>query len=180
MGKLTSTIGIPIKLLNEAQVSNKPRQEKHKLTRNSAQGHVVTLELTSGQVYRGKLLEGILTLNHPHAFLPRNSAYPDAHSFSIHTNSPFYSRRQHECPAQGHYRHGARRPSITSRSSLHPRKPRAILHCTRHAPKCTHVQITGNQRSWCWSGERKSYGQSGTCRTEAVSSEKVTLNMCKR
>merc|ERR1711939_1044426 len=39
MGKLTSTIGIPIKLLNEAQ------------------GHVVTLELTSGQVYRGKLLE---------------------------------------------------------------------------------------------------------------------------
>uniref|UniRef100_A0A093VAS3 Small nuclear ribonucleoprotein Sm D3 n=1 Tax=Talaromyces marneffei PM1 TaxID=1077442 RepID=A0A093VAS3_TALMA len=41
MGKLTSTIGIPIKLLNEAQ------------------GHVVTLEITSGQVYRGKLLEDI-------------------------------------------------------------------------------------------------------------------------
>ncbi|PGH17607.1 hypothetical protein AJ79_00968 [Helicocarpus griseus UAMH5409] len=40
MGKATSTIGIPIKLLNEAQ------------------GHVVTLEITSGQVYRGKLLEG--------------------------------------------------------------------------------------------------------------------------
>ncbi|PYH96826.1 hypothetical protein BO71DRAFT_396777 [Aspergillus ellipticus CBS 707.79] len=40
MGKLTSTIGIPIKLLNEAQ------------------GHVVTLEITSGVVYRGKLLEG--------------------------------------------------------------------------------------------------------------------------
>ncbi|KKK13195.1 small nuclear ribonucleoprotein, partial [Aspergillus rambellii] len=39
MGKLTSTIGIPIKLLNEAQ------------------GHVVTLEITSGVVYRGKLLE---------------------------------------------------------------------------------------------------------------------------
>ncbi|TVY56315.1 Small nuclear ribonucleoprotein Sm D3 [Lachnellula cervina] len=37
---MTSTIGIPIKLLNEAQ------------------GHVVTLEITSGQVYRGKLLEG--------------------------------------------------------------------------------------------------------------------------
>ncbi|KAF1815334.1 Sm-like ribonucleo protein [Eremomyces bilateralis CBS 781.70] len=36
---MTSTIGIPIKLLNEAT------------------GHVVTLELTSGQVYRGKLLE---------------------------------------------------------------------------------------------------------------------------
>lgn len=37
---MTSTIGIPIKLLNEAQ------------------GHVVTLEITSGQTYRGKLLEG--------------------------------------------------------------------------------------------------------------------------
>jgi hypothetical protein len=39
---MTSTIGIPIKLLNEAT------------------GHVVTLEVTSGQVYRGKLLEGEL------------------------------------------------------------------------------------------------------------------------
>ncbi|KAI1620086.1 hypothetical protein EDD37DRAFT_641821 [Exophiala viscosa] len=45
MGKLTSTIGIPIKLLNEAQ------------------GHVVTIELTSGQVYRGKLLEAEDNMN---------------------------------------------------------------------------------------------------------------------
>lgn len=37
---MTSTIGIPIKLLNEAQ------------------GHIITLEITSGQTYRGKLLEG--------------------------------------------------------------------------------------------------------------------------
>jgi hypothetical protein len=36
-----STIGIPIKLLHESQ------------------GHIVTVELTNGQVYRGKLLEGI-------------------------------------------------------------------------------------------------------------------------
>ncbi|MCJ1395408.1 small nuclear ribonucleoprotein Sm D3 [Xylographa bjoerkii] len=41
---MTSTIGIPIKLLNEAQ------------------GHVVTLEITSGQVYRGKLIEGLQLL----------------------------------------------------------------------------------------------------------------------
>ncbi|KZZ93902.1 Like-Sm ribonucleoprotein (LSM)-related domain protein [Ascosphaera apis ARSEF 7405] len=45
MGKLTSTIGIPIKLLNEAQ------------------GHVVTLEITSGEVYRGKLLEAEDNMN---------------------------------------------------------------------------------------------------------------------
>lgn len=37
---MTSTIGIPIKLLNEAQ------------------GHIVTLELDNGTTYRGKLIEG--------------------------------------------------------------------------------------------------------------------------
>ncbi|ESZ95172.1 putative Small nuclear ribonucleoprotein Sm D3 [Sclerotinia borealis F-4128] len=42
---MTSTIGIPIKLLNEAQ------------------GHVVTLEITTGQVYRGKLLEAEDNMN---------------------------------------------------------------------------------------------------------------------
>ncbi|KAL8741128.1 MAG: hypothetical protein Q9190_006236 [Brigantiaea leucoxantha] len=42
---MTSTIGIPIKLLNEAQ------------------NHVVTLELTSGQVYRGKLIEAEDNMN---------------------------------------------------------------------------------------------------------------------
>ncbi|KID91957.1 small nuclear ribonucleoprotein Sm D3 [Metarhizium guizhouense ARSEF 977] len=47
---MTSTIGIPIKLLNEAQ------------------GHIVTLEITSGQTYRGKLLDGTPPLGP----LPRN------------------------------------------------------------------------------------------------------------
>ncbi|KAF4307431.1 small nuclear ribonucleoprotein Sm D3 [Botryosphaeria dothidea] len=42
---MTSTIGIPIKLLNEAT------------------GHVVTLELTTGHVYRGKLLEAEDNMN---------------------------------------------------------------------------------------------------------------------
>lgn len=62
MGKLTSTIGIPIKLLNEAQVSQDFLEVScilHEMTNGSSQGHVVTLELTSGQVYRGKLLEGM-------------------------------------------------------------------------------------------------------------------------
>ena len=75
MGKLTSTIGIPIKLLNEAQVSlgrllpffsclilasTRTHGKDKKLILN--QGHVVTLEITSGVVYRGKLLEGMLSL----------------------------------------------------------------------------------------------------------------------
>ncbi|VTT71112.1 unnamed protein product [Fusarium fujikuroi] len=42
---MTSTIGIPIKLLNEAQ------------------GHIVTLEITSGQTYRGKLLDAEDNMN---------------------------------------------------------------------------------------------------------------------
>ncbi|KAI4163448.1 MAG: hypothetical protein LQ342_002955, partial [Letrouitia transgressa] len=42
---MTSTIGIPIKLLNEAQ------------------NHVVSLELTSGQVFRGKLIEAEDNMN---------------------------------------------------------------------------------------------------------------------
>lgn len=37
------SIGVPIKLLHEAQ------------------GHIITLELKTGQLYRGKLLEGILS-----------------------------------------------------------------------------------------------------------------------
>ena len=54
---MTSTIGIPIKLLNEAQV----RQDTLSaiagwLIRH--QNHVITLEISSGQVYRGKLIEG--------------------------------------------------------------------------------------------------------------------------
>lgn len=72
---MTSTIGIPIKLLNEAQVrglfpldptrfpASTPIKETSyprttMLTLVFLQGHVVTLEITSGQVYRGKLLEG--------------------------------------------------------------------------------------------------------------------------
>lgn len=79
MGKLTSTIGIPIKLLNEAQVRcGSPCEDHCFLCRSGKnnieleeaflialadrsllpQGHVVTLEITSGVVYRGKLLEG--------------------------------------------------------------------------------------------------------------------------
>ncbi|KAF1921324.1 Sm-like ribonucleoprotein [Ophiobolus disseminans] len=42
---MTSTIGIPIKLLNEAA------------------GHIITIEITSGEVYRGKLLEAEDNMN---------------------------------------------------------------------------------------------------------------------
>jgi small nuclear ribonucleoprotein D3 len=53
---MTSTIGIPIKLLNEAAV-REPWSLLCACT-NRTQGHIVTLEITSGEVYRGKLIEG--------------------------------------------------------------------------------------------------------------------------
>ncbi|CAF9926965.1 MAG: small nuclear ribonucleoprotein Sm D3 [Alectoria fallacina] len=61
---MTSTIGIPIKLLNEAQVVIKLIQfyGGYKLTAPS-QNHVITLEITSGQVYRGKLIEAEDNMN---------------------------------------------------------------------------------------------------------------------
>ncbi|KAF4586019.1 Small nuclear ribonucleoprotein Sm D3 [Ophiocordyceps camponoti-floridani] len=42
---MTSTIGVPIKLLHEAQ------------------GHIVTLEITNGTTYRGKLLDAEDNMN---------------------------------------------------------------------------------------------------------------------
>jgi hypothetical protein len=78
---MTSTIGIPIKLLNEAQVRPDSLFERHDsqrsedipmleamLTLELSQGHVVTLEITSGQVYRGRLLEG--SFSQPRSQLP--------------------------------------------------------------------------------------------------------------
>lgn len=67
------SIGIPIKLLNEAQVrvllfpSLLPPPPKNiyiskiieQCTDANVQGHVCTLELTSGQIFRGKLIEGM-------------------------------------------------------------------------------------------------------------------------
>lgn len=55
-----ATVGIPLKLLNESQVSCSyllvVQFDMGFVT--NIQGHVVTIELTSGQTYRGKLLEG--------------------------------------------------------------------------------------------------------------------------
>lgn len=59
------SIGIPIKLLNEAQVCTRSPCT----TKLTAQGHVCTLELTSGQIFRGRLIEGS-TLTHPPARPP--------------------------------------------------------------------------------------------------------------
>jgi len=41
---MTSTLGVPVKLLHEAL------------------GHVITVELKTGQLYRGKLAEGLVNL----------------------------------------------------------------------------------------------------------------------
>lgn len=60
---MTSTIGIPIKLLNEATVCSLPITHcAHPLTVLS-QGHQVTVEISSGQTYRGKLIEAEDNMN---------------------------------------------------------------------------------------------------------------------
>jgi small nuclear ribonucleoprotein D3 len=77
---MTSSIGIPIKLLNEAQVRsplpNNQTPDQLNLTSDSSsttnhptqqnktkQGHIVTLEITSGTTYRGKLIEAEDNMN---------------------------------------------------------------------------------------------------------------------
>lgn len=68
---MTSTIGIPIKLLNEAQ------------------GHIITLELDSGTTYRGKLIEGrqagSQSLPYPH---PHPHPRPSHDCAAMLTNNP--------------------------------------------------------------------------------------------
>lgn len=61
---MTSTIGIPIKLLNEAAVSLPPYAAltSAQLT-PPLQGHQVTVEISSGQTYRGKLVEAEDNMN---------------------------------------------------------------------------------------------------------------------
>lgn len=65
---MTSTIGIPIKLLNEAQVLYSAYKNLIAWT-DSSQGHIVTLEITNGQTYRGRLLEGMISTLRVHALL---------------------------------------------------------------------------------------------------------------
>ena len=106
---MTSTIGIPIKLLNEAQVSPHFQESQLLSVIDKAdvdQNHVVTLEITSGQVYRGKLIEGIspslyssVPDSYPRALKKLRNAQTLMNSLSIH------SRRQHERAAQRYYRH---------------------------------------------------------------------------
>lgn len=77
---MTSTIGIPIKLLNEAQARlDSPRPGSDlSCSRNGSpltslllfQGHIITLEITSGQTYRGKLLEGNLSFYLEYGLFP--------------------------------------------------------------------------------------------------------------
>ena len=75
---MTSTIGIPIKLLNEAEVRlpTLPQETLQKPPADTPrQGHIVTLEITSGTTYRGKLLEGKPST--PHTWLsPLHRASP--------------------------------------------------------------------------------------------------------
>lgn len=61
---MTSTIGVPIKLLNEAAVSYPfvSHNSRYVLTK-LPQGHIVTVETADGKSYRGKLYEAEDNMN---------------------------------------------------------------------------------------------------------------------
>lgn len=113
----------------------------------------MTLEITSGQVYRGKLLEGQLIVSVP---IPTLEPLPivarqsrtEIWYKSADTTFVSYSRRQHERPIEGHHRHRSRRASEPSRSSLHPREPREIFYCAGYATVRGQQQtLTESQRA---------------------------------
>lgn len=98
-------------------VKNKEGNRTHQLIW-STQGHQVTVEITSGQTYRGRLIEGTFC----------------TFKRSIGTDlTRRNSRRQHERATREHQRDAARRTGHTSRSRLHPWIARAVIHCARHA-----------------------------------------------
>lgn len=67
--------------INSAPLRN-PATIAESLTRASIQqGHVVTLEITSGQVYRGKLLEGA---DYPISLLLDTAHFPASATYHTH------------------------------------------------------------------------------------------------
>ncbi|KAL1839068.1 hypothetical protein VTJ49DRAFT_1898 [Mycothermus thermophilus] len=106
---MTSSIGIPIKLLNEAQVR-----------------HLSSSSSNSQNKLAGKLTHRVPPPPAgPHRH-PRNHLRHDL------PRQADRGRGQHERPAQGHHRDGARRPRQPPRTGLHPRQPRALLYRPRH------------------------------------------------
>lgn len=109
---MTSTIGIPIKLLNEAQVrylfylrtlSSDTREPLNECANANNNKNIIGPHCNPG--------------NHIGSDLPREADR---------------GRGQHERAAQGHHGDGARRPRQPSRAGLHPWQPCTVLYCTGH------------------------------------------------
>ena len=114
----TAGLGVPVKLLHESL------------------GHVITVELKTGQLYRGTLAEGALVS--PVVFTPIRAVagYLRVRAFS----SPC-SRGQPKHLIEGHHRNPARRACVPTRSSIHQGKHGQILHCPRYAAERAHVSL---------------------------------------
>ena len=128
---IMSNIGVPTKLLQESL------------------GHVVTVELKSGQVYRGKLFEGGFRMSMMcikrcagrGLSIQKVQAEADSHllicACVLRTTR---SRGQPERLDEGHHRHAAGRPGDPARPGLHPGPHDPLLHCPRYARKCANVR----------------------------------------
>lgn len=87
MGKLTSTIGIPIKLLNEAQVSNKSRTREVQADQIYCAGSCCYFRAHLRPGVPRKAARRYFFPRHPRLLHPPNLAYLDAHSSNTYTNS---------------------------------------------------------------------------------------------
>jgi hypothetical protein len=106
-------LGVPVKLLHESL------------------GHIITVELKTGQLYRGKLAEGELRVNDSLLWisLTRRLSFFDA----------FNSRRQSEHLFERNYGDRTRWPRFAAGPGLYSGKHGQIFHCPRYVAERTNA-----------------------------------------
>ncbi len=149
------SIGVPIKVLHEAE------------------GHIVTCETNTGEVYRGKLIEAEdnmncqVRLNH-NSFLMRCIYVTQIFTLNLNllfvqgvlNNETNWAYVLFESDVQ-HYSNISRWQSVPAGAGIHSRQQNTLPHSARHVEKRPHVEEHEKQKPRCRSGKRQScYSQS--------------------
>ena len=136
MGKLTSTIGIPIKLLNEAQVCflsfiYAPSSCLHLVWETGA--NALRYRATSSPWKSPP--ESCIEENFSR--VRRSTIAPGHHRLTRN------SRGQHERSTEGYHGHCSGWSRVAFGSGLYSRKPREVLHCAGYVAVCspTHLSL---------------------------------------
>ena len=116
---MASSLGVPVKLLHESL------------------GHIITVELKTGQLYRGKLAEGTLfQFRYTHR--------------SVDLTPKLNSGRLSQHRTQRYYCDWERWSCIAVRSSVHQGKYDQVFHRSRHVAECADVScFCGRGSVWC-------------------------------